>query len=68
MFSQTLDRARELTISVDVLPKFYDIDDATALQRLCGELLDEKTDDVAPATKEFLAELVARDGPERFWQ
>jgi len=68
VFSQTLDRARELTISVDVLPKFYDIDDATALQRLCGELLDEKTDDVAPATKEFLAELVARDGPERFCQ
>ena len=66
VFTQTLDRARELTLDVQVLPKFYDIDDATALRRLCAELLDEKADDVAPATREFLAELVARDGRERF--
>lgn len=66
VFAQTLDRAQELTLSVHVLPKFYDIDDATALRRLCGELLDEKADDVAPATREFLAKLVARDGSKRF--
>ena len=68
VFAQTLDRARELTLSVHVLPKFYDIDDATALRRLCGELLDEKAHDVAPVTREFLAKLVAHDGPERFGQ
>jgi uncharacterized protein len=68
VFAQTLNRARELTLSVHILPKFYDIDDATALRRLCGELLDEKADDVAPVTREFLAKLVARDGPERFGQ
>ena len=68
VFTQTLERARELTLSVHVLPKFYDIDDATALRRLCGQLLDEKADDVAPVTREFLAKLVARDGPERFGQ
>lgn len=66
VFAQTLDRAQELTLSVHVLPKFYDIDDATALRRLCGELLDEKAEDVAPATREFLAKLVARDGSKRF--
>jgi rSAM/selenodomain-associated transferase 1 len=66
VFTQTLDRARELTLNVHVLPKFYDIDDAMTLRRLCGELLDKKADDVAPATREFLAELVARDGRERF--
>jgi hypothetical protein len=55
-----------LTLSVRVLPKFYDIDDAMALQRLCGELLDGKSDDVAPATKEFVAGLVTRVGRERF--
>jgi rSAM/selenodomain-associated transferase 1 len=66
VFTQTLERAREMKLSIHVLPKFYDIDDAKALQRLCGELLDEKTDNVAPATREFLAELVARDGRERF--
>jgi uncharacterized protein len=66
VFTQTLDRARELKLNVHVLPKFYDIDDATALRRLCGELLDEKADDAAPATREFLVELIARDGRERF--
>ena len=66
VFTQTLDRALELTLNVHVLPKFYDIDDARALRRLCGELLGEKSDDVAPATREFLVELVARDGRERF--
>ncbi len=66
VFTQTLDRARELALNVHVLPKFYDIDDATALRRLCGELLGERADAVAPATKEFLVELVARDGRERF--
>jgi rSAM/selenodomain-associated transferase 1 len=66
VFSQTLSRARELTLNVHVLPKFYDIDDAVALRRLCGELLNEKSDDVAPATREFLAGLVTRDGRERF--
>ncbi|PYL02162.1 MAG: glycosyltransferase [Verrucomicrobia bacterium] len=66
VFTQTLERARELTLRVDVLPEFYDIDDARALRRLCSELLDENSDDVAPATREFLAELVARDGRERF--
>jgi len=66
VFAQTLDRARELTLNVHVLPKFYDIDDAMALWRLCSELLDEKSDDVAPATREFLVELVGRDGRERF--
>jgi uncharacterized protein len=66
VFAQTRDRAQELTLSVHVLPKFYDIDDATALRRLCSELLDAKADDVAPATREFLAKLVARDGSKRF--
>jgi hypothetical protein len=66
VFTQTRDRARELTLNVHVLPNFYDIDDATALRRLCDELLEEKSDDVAPATREFLAELVTRDGRERF--
>ena len=68
VFTQTLERARELKLSVHVLPKFYDIDDAKALRRLCSELLDEKSDDVAPATRDFLAGLVARDGRERLWR
>jgi len=68
VFTQTLDRARELSLNVHVLPKFYDIDDATALRRLCSELLNEKSNSVAPATQEFLAKLVARNGRERLWR
>jgi rSAM/selenodomain-associated transferase 1 len=60
VFTQTLERATELTLSVYVLPKFYDIDDAKGLRRLCNELLDEKSGNVAPATKEFLARLVTQ--------
>ena len=65
VFTQTLERAQELKVSVHILPKFYDVDDATALRRLCIELLEENSD-IAPATRKFLAELVARDGRERF--
>ncbi len=65
VFTQTMERARELTLSVHVLPNFYDIDDAQALRRLCRELLGNKSDDVAPATRKFLAELIARDRCER---
>ncbi|PYK68858.1 MAG: glycosyltransferase [Verrucomicrobia bacterium] len=65
VFTQTLERAQELKVSVHILPKFYDVDDATALRRLCSELLEENSD-IAPATRKFLAELVARDGRDRF--
>jgi glycosyltransferase A (GT-A) superfamily protein (DUF2064 family) len=65
VFTQTMERARELTLSVHILPNFYDVDDAQTLWRLCRELLDEKSADVAPATRKFLAELIARDGRER---
>ena len=68
VFTQTLDRAQELALDVHTLPNFYDIDDATALWRLCSELLDEGSRDVAPATRDFLAELVRRGGRERFWR
>jgi uncharacterized protein len=66
VFAQTRERAQELALSVHVLPKFYDIDDAHALRRLCSELLDRDSGEVAPATKRFLVQLVAHQGRERF--
>ena len=68
VLTQTLDRARELSLNVHILPKFYDIDDAKSLRRLCSELLDDGCDNVAPATRQFLARLIARDERERFWR
>lgn len=65
VFAQTLERARELGLMVHVLPKFYDVDDAAGLRRLYEELL-EHDGAVAPATRKFLSELVARHGRERF--
>jgi uncharacterized protein len=66
VFVQTIERAEEIGLHVHVLPKCFDVDNQAALQRLCSELLNKKSDDVAPATRDFLAELVARDGRERF--
>ncbi len=67
VFAQTLERARELALSVHVLPKFYDVDDARALRRLCGEVLERDAGNVAPVTTNFLAELVQRHGRDRFF-
>jgi uncharacterized protein len=68
VFAQTLERARELGLDVHTLPKYYDIDDAIGLRRLCSELLDQNSGDLAPATRTFLAELVARHGRDCLWR
>ena len=61
VLDQTRRRAEELHLEVALLPNGYDVDDATTLQRLCGELLSaESAPDVAPATRKFLAELMAK--------
>src|SRR5438477_8557542 len=43
VFAQTLERGREIGLNVHLLPKFYDIDDAATLRRLCEELLGENS-------------------------
>jgi rSAM/selenodomain-associated transferase 1 len=35
---QTLERARELSLAVELLPEWYDVDDAASLRVLCREL------------------------------
>lgn len=39
---QTLERAAEIGIEVQLLPEWYDVDDAAALQTLIGEVLDDR--------------------------
>jgi rSAM/selenodomain-associated transferase 1 len=38
---QTLERAAEIGIEVQLLPEWYDVDDAAALKTLIGEVLDD---------------------------
>jgi hypothetical protein len=61
VLQQTKQRARELNLEVTLLPAGYDVDDAAALRRLCGDLISEKErQDVAPNTRKFLTELIQR--------
>src|SRR5881398_3869270 len=68
VFAQTLERAREIGLNVHLLPNCFDVDDRVALQCLCDELLRENSrGDIAPATRKFLSQLIAREGRERIW-
>lgn len=68
VFDQTLERAAEVGVEVQLLPTGYDIDDREALRRLCSELLSDNLDDcVAPITRKFLSGIIEREGRERIW-
>ena len=65
---QTLDRARELGLSVHILPTWYDVDDVDALRILHGELLAGKRfgpsglpPHPAPNTRRLLRSLLDAD-------
>jgi uncharacterized protein len=68
VFEQTKRRAKQIRLGVRELPHGFDVDDRATLHRLCDELLGENArDNVAPQTKKFLRELVARHGRGRVW-
>lgn len=70
VLSQTLERAAEIGLEVRLLPACYDVDDRTTLHRLCDDLLgpsDYRDPKIAPATREFLREIIAREGRQRIW-
>ena len=67
---QTLDRAVEIGVKTHRLPSGYDVDDRATLRRLCEELLGDdtrSTNDLAPNTRKFLADIVEREGRDRIW-
>ena len=66
VLTQTIERAGEIGLDVEVLPSFFDIDDAATLHRLCEELF-QANQSSAPVTREFLEQLIAREGRERIW-
>lgn len=62
VLDQTVRRAAESGLEVELLPPGYDIDDAAALRRLCDELLGQNTcRSVAPNTRNFLAALAEQN-------
>jgi rSAM/selenodomain-associated transferase 1 len=68
VLDQTKARAKEIGLAVKLLPMCYDVDDSTTLERLCDELLGENSrDDLAPETRNFLKEIIDREGPSRIW-
>jgi len=62
VLDQTIERANELHLPVELLPAGYDVDDAAGLRRLCDELLAQKSSatEIAPHTREFLSRLLAQ--------
>ena len=70
VLEQTTAAARAIDLPVHLLPTWYDVDDRMTLARLCGELFGSNGSAVpntAPATRDFLAELLQREGRERIW-
>ncbi len=68
--AQTLERAAEIGLDVRLLPACYDVDDRRTLHRLCSELLGSDASDdpeIAPATRQFLCDIVGREGRHRIW-
>lgn len=76
VLAHTIERATKIGLPVDLLPTWYDVDDAATLRLLCDELslLSEqrhRPDQFqggfdAPQTRAYLASLIARDSHERF--
>ena len=71
VLEQTIDAAREISLPVHLLPAWYDVDDRAALSRLCHEFFasngDAGSGSTAPSTREFLGELLEREGRSRIW-
>jgi hypothetical protein len=71
VLQQTSESAQKINLKVHFLPAWYDVDDSKTLWRLCEELFTPQEDAVsgypAPATRDFLAAILEREGRERIW-
>ena len=68
VLARTRQRAAEIDLPVEMLPPWYDVDDAETLNRLCEELflmpsLDEAY--LAPHTRAFLESIMKTEGLQR---
>lgn len=60
VLQQTKDRAAELHLDIHLLPTWFDIDDGATLRRLCESLVGVESNQLAPATQNYLRELMAK--------
>jgi len=75
VLAHTIERAADINLPVELLPTWYDVDDAATLRLLCDELSLLSDDhngraqfrggSEAPHTRKYLAGLIARDGYQR---
>jgi uncharacterized protein len=68
VLARTRQRAAEIDLPVELLPPWYDVDDAGTLTRLCEELLFTSPLNgayPAPHTRAFLEAVVRSEGPQR---
>jgi len=68
VLARTKQRAAEINLPVELLPPWYDVDDAGTLTRLCEELLFTSPLNgayPAPHTRAFLEAVVKSEGPQR---
>ena len=72
VLAHTVERAKQISLPVVMLPKWYDVDDAVTLERLCREFSSSGCFDKngyhpyrAPFTREYLGKLLKRDHGRR---
>lgn len=68
VLASTTQRAAEIGLAVDLLPTWYDVDDAQTLNQLCEELFAEaglSEAYPAPHTRAFLEAIIQREGSRR---
>ena len=68
VLARTQQRAAEIDLPVELLPTWYDVDDAETLDRLCEELfLTSSSTEAYPAphTRAFLESIIKTEGAER---
>ena len=75
VLAHTIERAADINLPVELLPTWYDVDDAATLRLLCDELsLSSDGHDgraqfrggfEAPHSRNYLAGLIAKDGYQR---
>jgi hypothetical protein len=71
VLEQTVSRARDAGLPVELLTTWYDVDDRVTLARLCHELFGENGNNVrghdAVSTRGYLSSLIEREGRSRIW-
>jgi len=68
VLARTTQRAAEIDLPVELLPAWYDVDDAETLNRLCQELFCPPSLNGAyhaPHTRAFLEAIIKREGTQR---